>query len=111
MGGKASKEKGTREEVAIVNAVRTLDGWFAHRVPLSGAIAGYPGDVILRAPDGRKFRAESKVRAAGFKQIYKWLGDNDLLWIRADHLPGMWVVKDTVMIEFFEGYGKGKCDG
>ncbi len=106
MGGKAAKRKGTLEENAIVQVIRTLDGWRAHRVPLSGAIPGYPGDVILQAPDGREFRVESKVRASGFKQIYSWLGDNDMLWIRADHQPGMWVVPAAVMMELLEGYGK-----
>lgn len=104
-GGKGAKRKGTVEERAIVHAIRTLKGWDAKRVPLSGAVEGFPGDVILYAPGGRRFRVESKVRAQGFKQLRRWLGDNDLLWVRSDHQPGMWVVPPAVMIELLKGYG------
>ena len=46
MGGAASKRKGDRFEYQVVeNLMR--EGLNAHRVPLSGAVKGYPGDVLV----------------------------------------------------------------
>lgn len=42
--GRASKIKGDRFEYQVVRELVTA-GFFAHRVPLSGAVKGYPGDV------------------------------------------------------------------
>lgn len=109
--GKSQRRKGTDEERAIVHALRALDGWDAKRVPMSGAADGFPGDVIATAPNGDKFRIESKRRGHGFKQIEKWLGDNDLLWIRADFRDGMWVVPARIMVELLKRYGKDEANG
>lgn len=83
-----SRRKGyesERELVLILNAA----GHEARRVPLSGAQEGYPGDLIV---DGQRW--EVKRRAAGFKQIYEWLGDNAVLAIRADRRE--WLVVMTL---------------
>lgn len=42
--GSASKVKGDRFEYQVVHEIYDA-GFDAHRVPLSGAVAGYPGDV------------------------------------------------------------------
>ena len=46
--GRASKQKGDRFEFQVVREL--VDEGFpnAHRVPLSGAVKGYPGDVLVR---------------------------------------------------------------
>jgi hypothetical protein len=75
MAGRASKRKGSAGEREIA---KLLGG---QRVPLSGAAGGeFAGDVIVPGLG----TGEVKRRRDGFKQIYKWLGDNDFLAIRAD---------------------------
>jgi Holliday junction resolvase len=87
-GGRASKAKGSRRERQIVNLHRAL-GIDAERVPLSGAAGGsYSGDVDIRpfGPERQTLVAECKARkdGAGFAQLEKWLGDNDLLFLVKD---------------------------
>ena len=83
MGGRASRDKGNRAERAIVKFL--LDrGFNAERVPLSGAAGGsYVGDLTLHILDATRV-VEVKARAKGFKQLYGWLVDRDILIVRAD---------------------------
>ena len=82
-----SKNKGSGFERDIVNAAR-LHGIEAYRVPLSGAAEGFKDDIELRF--GREvWRIEAKIRANGFKQIYGWKGEADILVIRADRQPAL----------------------
>lgn len=84
MSGRASKRKGSKIEREFVELHRAL-GLDAKRVPLSGAAAGWKGDikVIVR---GREITGEVKARASGsgFVTLEKWLGDNDLLLLKRD---------------------------
>jgi len=62
----------------------------AQRVPLSGAAGGrFTGDVWIG-----DWRAEVKARANGngFKTLEKWLGENDLLFLRRDRQKPMVVL-------------------
>lgn len=93
MSGKRSKDKGRREEQAIVNAWRKR-GFACERVPLSGALGGeHSGDVKLWTIFGHLI-FEAKIRANGFKKIYEWLGDNDALCIRADRNQRLYVMTE-----------------
>lgn len=86
MAGKSPKEKGRRGEREIVN-ILTKAGLKAHRVPLSGSVDGYPGDVIVDiiTKEGPiPWTGEVKRRKDGFKELYKWLNDKDLIFCRAD---------------------------
>jgi hypothetical protein len=78
--GKKSRDKGGRCEREIVNLCKEM-GLAAHRVPLSGAVAGYKGDIIVG-----DFRCEVKGRGKGqgFATIERWLGDFDVLFLRRD---------------------------
>jgi len=78
--GKFSRDKGGRAERELVHKHRDI-GVPAQRVPLSGAVEGYKGDLIVAG-----LRAEVKARASGegFKTLEGWLGDNDLLFLRRD---------------------------
>lgn len=67
--GKASRDKGARFERAVA------DAFGGTRVPLSGAVAAFPGDVVAEIA-GKQRRLECKKRKAGFKQDYGWLRDN-----------------------------------
>lgn len=76
MGGRASRDKGARFERALAQA---LNG---KRVPLSGAAAGFKGDVVYPFRD-RELKAECKSRKKGtFKTLRGWLGDNTILALK-----------------------------
>lgn len=100
-----SKQKGDRDERALVDAAKAA-GLRARRVPLSGAVADFKGDVEI-ITDNRLWTCECKVRATGtgFKQIYGWLADYiDVLTIRADRKPRLVVMREH---DFFELLIKG----
>ena len=91
--GKFSRAKGLRNERELVNLLRDR-GIDAERVPLSGAAHGsFAGDVI--APiHGQQKRIECKVRATGFKTLYDWLSDADILAVKRDR--DEWLVVMTL---------------
>ncbi len=72
-------------------------GVHAERVPLSGATGGrYSGDVdvYVAGPDSAPLVTEVKARAngAGFVTLERWLGENDLLFLRRDRAEPMVVL-------------------
>jgi Holliday junction resolvase len=82
-GGRASRDKGNRAERAIVKFLQDR-GFAAERVPLSGSAGGsYLGDLTVPII-GVDRVVEVKARADGFKQLYAWLVDRDILIVRAD---------------------------
>jgi hypothetical protein len=85
--GRRSRAKGQRNEQAIVNLLKDA-GLAALRVPLSGAQAGFGGDVLI---DGERY--EAKIRADGFREIYKWIDGNAGLFLRADRQEPLIVVR------------------
>ncbi len=99
--GKASRDKGAREERAIVNAFQDA-GIAAERVPLSGAAGGsYVGDVSIPIM-GADWVFEAKVRADGFAQIYDWLGSHQGLFIRRDRAPRLVVLRESDFIDIIK---------
>lgn len=79
----ASKNKGSRVEREIRDAHLDV-GIPAKKMPLSGALGGeYAGDLLIAG----KLRAEVKARksGSGFAMIQKWLGSNDLLFLRENN--------------------------
>lgn len=91
-GGRRSRQKGDREERALVNFLQAA-GFAAERVPGSGAYGGkYLGDLTLPLL-GKDRCAEVKVRGGrGFQQIYKWLEQRDLLFIRQSRCEPLVIV-------------------
>jgi Holliday junction resolvase len=82
-GGRRSRDKGNRAERAIVKFLQDR-GFAAERVPLSGAAGGsYRGDLTVPILNVDRV-VEVKVRANGFRELYGWLEDRDLLIVRAD---------------------------
>jgi hypothetical protein len=65
----------------------------ARRVPLSGSVDGFEGDVIVQLHDG-EIRGEVKARkrGAGFVTIERWLGDSAALFLRRDNARPIVVV-------------------
>jgi len=83
MSGRKSRDKGDRAERAIVKFLQAR-GFAAERVPLSGAAGGsYLGDLTVPVCHVDRV-VEVKVRADGFKELYRWLVDRDILIVRAD---------------------------
>jgi hypothetical protein len=82
-GGRASRDKGNRAERAIVKFLQA-QSFAAEPVPLSGSGGGsYLGDLTMPVI-GIDRVIEVKCRANGFKQLYDWLIDRDILIVRAD---------------------------
>lgn len=90
-GGKASRQKGNRAERAVVKFL--IDrGFGAERVPLSGSAGGsYLGDIKVSI-HGIDRVVEVKVRADGFRELYRWLIDRDILIVRADRSEPLVVI-------------------
>ena len=88
MSGARSRRKGYRAE-ASARALIVASGLECRRVPLSGAAPGWGGDLVIGA---RTF--EVKARAAGFRQLYRWLGDRHFgLIVTADRQEPLLVLR------------------
>ena len=92
--GKSQRNKGYRGEHNLVNYLKK-HGVEAIRVPLSGASTFAKGDIVIQ----NKYRGEVKLRKDGFKMIYKWLADNDMLFIKADRKQYLAVIPLDLLIE------------
>jgi hypothetical protein len=74
-------------------------GFAAERVPLSGAARGrFGGDVSVPLL-GVDRRVEVKIRAAGFRELYRWLDSAELLVVRADRSKPLVVLPLRLAIE------------
>ena len=86
----AQRRKGYVIEREIVLRHREL-GLRAERVPLSGGAryreAGHDIDIYLDGPDSTPIIAEVKARksGAGFVTLARWLGENDVLFLRQNN--------------------------
>ena len=53
-------------------------------MPLSGAVGGrFAGDIVLPLL-GRDLCVEVKARADGFRELYSWLDQREVLIVKAD---------------------------
>jgi Holliday junction resolvase len=75
MGGKASRDKGSRGELIVRDYMIAL-GYTAYRVPLSGASQGFKGDVVA-TKDGKTLVLEVKFRKDEYKSIYALIDSFD----------------------------------
>jgi hypothetical protein len=83
MSGRRSRDKGARTERAIV---RLLQAQGIVATKISGMYR--PGADISMALLGTDRAVEVKCRAAGFRELYGWLNDGDVLIVKADwHEP------------------------
>ena len=98
MSGRRSRSKGARTERSIVNAL-LANGIAAARVPLSGAVGGrFAGDIVLPLM-GRDLCVEVKARADGFRELYCWLKERDVLIVKADRQEPLVVVRLSLAAE------------
>jgi Holliday junction resolvase len=92
MSGRASRDKGSRVERAIV-ALLQAHAFAAQRVPLSGSARGrFGGDVSVPLL-GVDRRVEVKARRNGFAQLYSWLAAHDFLVLKADRKEPLIVLR------------------
>jgi Holliday junction resolvase len=98
MSGRRSLTKGARTERSIVNALKA-NGIAAVRVPLSGAVGGrFAGDIVLPLL-GRDLCVEVKSRADGFRELYCWLNQRDVLIVKADRQEPLAVMRLSLAAE------------
>jgi Holliday junction resolvase len=76
MGGRASRDKGNRFERAVVIAMNAA-GLDAKRVPLSGAMAGFKGDIHYKYR-GVPRVMECKSRKKAWQDLYDYLDDPNI---------------------------------
>jgi hypothetical protein len=93
-----ASNKGARTERSIVNTLQA-HGFAAVRVPLSGAVGGrFAGDIVLPLT-GRDLCVEVKARADGFRELYCWLHQRDVLIVKADRREPLVVVRLSLAAE------------
>ncbi len=105
--GLSNRRKGGRVELTLAKKL-TAEGVPAAKVPLSGAMAGFPGDIELTIGE-RKLVAEVKSRkgGAGFVLLERWLGSNDLLFLHRNHAEPLVLMNMSLMVSLL----KGRVDG
>src|SRR6476660_7047159 len=102
MSGRRSRSKGVRTERSIVNALK-VSGIAAVRVPLSGPVGGrFAGDIVLPLL-GRDLCVEVKARADGFRELYSWLTQRDVLILNAERWEPLVVVRLSLAAEVSKG--------
>lgn len=100
--GKAQRDKGARFERKIVNMLKDW-GLVAMRVPLSGAVATHPDDVVIEA-DAGDIRIECKKRKKISKYLTDYLNSCDLVCIEEDRGQTRWLVGNETMRRLLLAY-------
>lgn len=98
--GRKSRGKGYRGEYNLVQVFRK-ENLSAIRVPLSGATDFAKGDVVVEGMVG-----EVKMRRNGFKELYKWLANKDLLFLKADREDYLCVMPISKFMQLMKGVKK-----
>jgi Holliday junction resolvase len=108
-GGKSPRQKGDRAERHLV-ALLQAAGFAAERIPLSGAAGGrFSGDVPMPLL-GVDRRLEVKVRGDGFRKLYRWLEDADLLVVKGDRRELLVVIPFRLAVEIAKAAERRKND-
>ena len=95
--GRTNKRKGGRVERLGVKMLNEVGD--AARIPLSGAIEGWKGDISLNIGD-KRFVAEVKARQGGWKQIDRWIAEHDMLLVKPDYQPFYVIFTEESFKEF-----------
>ena len=97
-GGRAPRCKGNRLERVLVRLLQA-HGFNAARVPLSGTAGGrFSGDLAVPLL-GRDLCVEVKARADGFRELYSWLTERDVLIVKADRQEPLGVLRLTSAVQ------------
>lgn len=106
-GVRRSRDKGNRCERALVTFLQDC-GFAAERVALSGSVGGrYVGDLSVPLPGVDRI-VEVKVRANGFRELYRWLDGRDLLIVRADRREPLVVIPLRLAAEIAAAAERGR---
>ena len=103
--GKMQRDKGNRVEREL-NKYFQDNGFFSKKVPLSGAVEHYKGDLILKLME-KEYQIEVKARKDGFKTIHQFLKSNDILALKANNKPFLLVFEIDKFIEIVKEYQNG----
>jgi Holliday junction resolvase len=94
MSGRRSRDKGNRTERAIV---RLLQAQGIAATKISGMYK--PGADISMQLLGSDRAVEVKCRAAGFRQLYDWLDQRDILIVKSDYQELLVIVRLSLASE------------
>jgi hypothetical protein len=94
MSGLRSRRKGVRVELAIARVIGARKISRAYQ-------AGHDLELLLR--DGRMVRIECKARADGFRQLYDWLNERDVLIVKSDYQEKLVVLRMSLAAEVAKG--------
>src|SRR6516162_9455195 len=89
-GGRGSRRKGARVELAIAKLIGARKVSRAYQ-------AGH--DLELLLGDDRILRVECKARADGFRELYSWLHERELLVLKADRQEPLVVLRLSLAAE------------
>jgi Holliday junction resolvase len=96
-GGKAPRRAGNRVERIITKGWQAA-GFAAERIPLSGSAGGsFTGDISLPLL-GVDRCVEVKSRRDGFREIYKFLAERDVLVVKAARAEPLVIVRMSLAI-------------
>ena len=103
MSGSRSRDKGARAERAIVRLLQGqgIEATKISRAWLPGADLGLPILGVNRA-------VEVKCRAAGFRKLYDWLNDRDVLIVKADRQEPLVVLRMSLAAQIAGGTKVGE---
>jgi len=93
-GGRRSRDKGSREELAIKRLLQSK-GFAAEKVSRMYR----PGADLILSLLGVDRTVEIKVRSDSFGTLYRWLEQRDVLIIRADRKEALAIVPLRFAIE------------
>jgi len=81
--GRSQKQKGYRVERKLVHMFEH-EGIQARRQPMSGAIVGFPHDLVVDILGGSSVEAKARANGEGFKTIQRWKGNAEILLLVED---------------------------
>ena len=93
-----AKDKGRRLENMVADYL-TDNGIPSQRVPLSGSLQGYPGDVVIGTCEHPTAQIECKNRESMSKQLWEWLEGNDYLVIKRNQCKPLVVMTMEDFVE------------
>jgi hypothetical protein len=96
-----SRAKGDRAERELVR-LHTEAGIECLRVPLSGSMKGFKGDLRI-GREGLTGEVKARRGGEGFKTLEAWLGDNDVLILKKDRAAPMVVMNWPTYIKLMAG--------
>jgi Holliday junction resolvase len=93
-----SKRKGDAFERDVAEFFRSC-GYTAARMPMSGALGGDLSGDVRTALTTRDFVIQCKRERNGWKRLYDWFEDHDMLALRADRKETIYCFTESSLRE------------